>query len=160
MASMAPTRGWRHRLVAAALVSFAAWASMHRESVSFAQVSGRRQTMALWVAAPAPAWAGDVFAQKRLQKAKEIAEQKYDASGRLMVEVARPTGKKKKLYTYDLPIPKGQIWGDYSKQDDPAQPGALFKGQFGNKTENQVVPTQVFSGKQDPEFAQSGSPEC
>ncbi|CAJ1368754.1 unnamed protein product, partial [Effrenium voratum] len=128
-------------------------------------------------------------AQKRLQKAKEIAEQKASREPR-----AARKKRKENLYWKNWhawkkqkqteneqwqstdpeqgsPNPEGpeppiglefvgQIWGDYSKQDDPAQPGALFKGQFGNKTENQVVPTQVFSGKQDPEFAQSGSPEC
>eukprot|EP00435_Cladocopium_sp_Y103_P017834 s2758_g4.t1 len=63
----------------------------------------------------------------------------------------RPTGTKRKLYYFELPLVKGKVWGDYSR-DEPKETGTVLKGPFGNKTENNIFPTQVIAGKLEDEM--------
>ena len=100
---------------------------------------------------PSPAWAGDVFGERLASKAKEKARTKVDDQGRALVAMERPTGTKRKLYYFELPLVKGKTWGDYSR-DDPRETGTILKGPFGNKTENGIFQTQVIAGKLEDEM--------
>eukprot|EP00913_Durusdinium_trenchii_P022111 g20777.t1 len=148
-ASPRPLRG----AVLLAIVGAMAMAlSVATRDLSFAIPRDRRQALILLGSSiPAPAWAGDVFAKRREKAEKKEMEQKVDEQGRVLVEVARPTGTKKKLYFFDLPMVPGKNWGDYSR-DDEKETGTILKGAFGTAKENNIFQTQVIAGKLDDEF--------
>eukprot|EP00439_Symbiodinium_sp_Y106_P045307 s781_g5.t1 len=127
-----------------------------RESVDLDRRKALTTVVASSTVAVEPAWAGDVFA-KRAKQANDAAAkpiEKVDQFGRELVEIARPKGMKKKLYSFDLPVIPGKVWGDYSKQD-LKELGVIFKGKFGNETENAVLQSQVLAGPADAEYIES-----
>eukprot|EP00931_Biecheleriopsis_adriatica_P059266 TRINITY_DN35436_c0_g1_i1.p1 TRINITY_DN35436_c0_g1~~TRINITY_DN35436_c0_g1_i1.p1 ORF type:complete len:294 (-),score=33.53 TRINITY_DN35436_c0_g1_i1:55-936(-) len=81
-----------------------------------------------------PAWSADYNGYMPDPVAKLKVNK---ATGAEVLEIARPRGQKKKLYSFILPIPAGNstdgkraYWGDYTK-DDLKAVDVVFKGAFG-----------------------------